>query len=208
MKFSRMKQSKKPDMVIYTKILNDVYKCTLCAQQLELGPKPILQMNPNAKILLIGQAPGKQAHEHGQPFLDPSGDRLRKWLGVDTSLFYNANTLAIMPMAFCFPGKQKNGSGDKPPPKICSKTWHSLLRKQLPNIELTILIGRYAAEYYLQDFSNLTSTIQTQDIKHGEFILMPHPSPRNNIWLKKNSWFETKTLPLIRQRLKEILSRI
>jgi len=197
----------KNESLIFNQLLEGVHKCVLCAQKLELGPKPILQVNPNARIMLIGQAPGKQAHEHGQPFLDPSGDRLRDWLGLEKSQFYDPSTIAIMPMAFCFPGKQKNGSGDKPPPKLCSKTWHSSIRTSLPNIELTLLIGRYAAEYYLEDFANLTSTMQSQDIENEEFVLLPHPSPRNNIWLKKNEWFETKTLPKIRQRLKMVLKK-
>jgi len=191
----------------FSQLIRQIRRCTICQAQFTHTPRPIVQLNPNAKVLLIGQAPGKLAHDHGLPFSDPSGERLRLWLGIGETEFYDENCLAIMPMAFCFPGKQASGSGDKAPPKICAKTWHQTILSHLPNVELTLLVGRYAAQYYLEEFSDLTSLVATQSIEENKVLLLPHPSPRNNIWLKKNNWFERKTLPKIRQRLKNLLGK-
>ena len=188
-------------------LLKEVNHCQRCRDELMHEPNPILQISVSARILLIGQAPGRQAHEHSLPFSDPSGDRLRRWLGMDTASFYDPDRLAIMPMAFCFPGKLASGSGDKPPAKRCSQTWHARLRAQLNNIELTLLVGRYAAAGYLDDFQDLTTRVKEQSIEDSSVLLLPHPSPRNNIWLKKNTWFERKTLPVIRQRLQALLNK-
>ena len=190
---------------ILANLLPKIHACKICQAQLPLGPRPIVQLNPNARLLLIGQAPGKLAHEHRKPFSDPSGDRLRAWLGLSPAEFYHENLVAIMPMAFCYPGKLNSGSGDKAPPKICAQTWHERIRATLPQIELTLLIGRYAAEQYQTQFNDVTSAVKAQSIEDSDSLVLPHPSPRNNIWLKKNDWFERKTLPKIRQRLQEVL---
>ncbi|NVK25277.1 MAG: uracil-DNA glycosylase family protein [Gammaproteobacteria bacterium] len=185
------------------KKLENVSACQLCANKLPLPPNPIVQIHSQAQILIIGQAPGLQTHQRNLPFKDQSGDRLRDWLGVNEQQFYNPELFAIMPMAFCYPGKAKSGSGDAPPPKICQQTWHNTLRTNMTNIKLTILIGSYAAKAYVENYHSLNVAIIQSDITNT--VVLPHPSPRNNIWLKKNDWFETKTLPKVRQRLSEIL---
>lgn len=199
----------KSDESNFTKLKNDVLTCQICADTLPLSPKPIIQIHPKAKILIIGQAPGLKTHEQNLPFKDKSGERLRSWLGVTEQQFYDPELFAIMPMAFCYPGKNTSGNGDAPPPKICHQTWHNKLRSFMQNVEVTILIGSYAAKAYLDDYRSLNVAIL--DVKRNESdelrqVELPHPSPRNNIWLKKNDWFETKTLPKVKQRLSEILA--
>ncbi|GHB68870.1 IclR family transcriptional regulator [Psychrosphaera saromensis] len=186
-------------------LIQQIKKCNICASDLPFAPNPIIQLCQNAKILIIGQAPGKVAHNISKPFLDKSGERLRMWLDVTNEQFYNKDNFAIMPMAFCFPGKNNTNSGDKAPPSICQQTWHNKIREQLGKVELTLLVGQYAAKQYLTEFSNLTNAIKNNEVHKGEVIVLPHPSPRNNIWLSKNKWFETKTLPILRQRIKDIL---
>ncbi len=185
-------------------LLQQVKQCTLCTHSLPYPPKPILQLHNRAKILIIGQAPGLLAHKNNRPFTDKSGERLKQWLGVDDTAFYNEQLFAIMPMAFCYPGKQETGSGDKPPPKICQQTWHQKVRSHLTNVQMVILIGQYAAKHYLPSFVSLTNAVKQNTTSQDSIIVMPHPSPRNNIWLAKNPWFETKTLPLLRQRIRQI----
>ena len=186
-------------------LLKNINQCRLCESKLPLEPKPIVQLSSSATVLLIGQAPGRVTHDKGVPFKDASGDRLREWLGIDEDTFYDKNKIAIMPMAFCFPGKLNNGSGDKPPPTICAKTWHDSILTAMPNLKLTILIGRYAAKRYAPECKDLTEAIVNYSIEGTSKFVLPHPSPRNNIWLAKNDWFETKTLPMLRQRLKTII---
>lgn len=187
-------------------LINKIKQCTLCSADLPFKPNPVIQISPFAKILIIGQAPGLLAHQISTPFKDKSGERLRLWLGVSEQQFYDETQFAIMPMAFCYPGKNKQNSGDAPPPKICQQTWHQLLLKQLTQVRLTIVIGQYAAKQYVDEFSNLTNAIEKNTETNKDMVLLPHPSGRNNIWLAKNKWFETKTLPIIRQRIKDILS--
>ncbi len=177
-------------------------QCQLCANQLPLGANPIFQLHPKAKLLIIGQAPGTAAHETGIAFNDPSGVRLRKWLGVTDEQFYNPEIMAMMPMSFCYPGRGK--SGDLPPIKVCAPRWHQKLLQQLPNIQLIMLIGKYAQDAYLsnQHSLNLTDTVNNWRDYWPEFVPMPHPSPRNNIWLKKNPWFEKEVIPSIQQKIK------
>ncbi|MDO6720345.1 uracil-DNA glycosylase family protein [Psychrosphaera sp. 1_MG-2023] len=181
-------------------VISALSNCTLCKETLPLPPRPIFQLHSKAKILIIGQAPGLKTHQKNRAFDDASGDRLREWLGMTREQFYNEQILAIMPMAFCYPGKVTNSSGDKAPPKICSQTWHQQILGNLGNIELTLIIGRYAAQKYVDNFENLTSSIRNNDFTN-KTIVLPHPSPRNNIWISKNRWFETKTLPKLRQRI-------
>ena len=182
----------------------DVLVCKLC-QDLPLGPKPILQVHQSAKILIAGQAPGSKTHHKGVPFDDASGNRLREWLGVDRDTFYDASKIAILPMAFCFPGSSK--SGDLPPPKRCADTWRTQLLAGLPNIELTLIIGQYALEWHLgsQQSGTVTETVKRWREFWPKQLPMPHPSPRNNRWLSSNPWFGDEVLPELRKRVRQIV---
>lgn len=184
--------------------LDKVRQCTLC-ENLPLGPNPILQINPAAKILLAGQAPGRKTHYKGIPFDDPSGDRLRDWMGVGRDTFYNESKIAILPMAFCYPGTGK--SGDLPPPTQCADQWREELLKFLPNIELTLVIGQYAFDWHLgmQQSKTLTETAINWKSYWPDQLPMPHPSPRNNRWLKNNPWFSREVLPMLKKRVGSIL---
>ena len=178
---------------------------TLCSAYLPLGPRPIIQVNHSAKILIVGQAPGSQVHETGIPFDDPSGNRLREWMGIDKSVFYDELKLAIVPMGFCFPGTGK--SGDLPPRLECAETWRKKLLNELPQISLTLVIGQYAQAWHLGQLvkENLTETVKAWKEFGPEIIPLPHPSPRNNIWLKKNPWFEQEVLPKLQAKVQSIL---
>lgn len=187
-------------------LLKKIRACTICKSHLPFPPKPILNFEPQAKILIVGQAPGAKAHESGTPWNDASGERLRNWLGVTKEQFYNPKIFAIVPMGFCYPGKGK--SGDLPPRPECSEKWMKPVRESLKNIELTILIGQFAISHFLnkadEPFSDL---IKNQNLKKERLFLLPHPSPRNNIWLKKNPWFEDKILPRLKTSTLPILDR-
>ena len=195
-------------------LLSDIKQCSLCSEALPLPPRPILQASKHSKILIAGQAPGAITREKYRPFDDKSGERLRQWLGVDDLTFYNPNDIALMPMGFCYPGKGK--SGDLPPIKACAQTWRKPLLSTLKNIELTILLGQYAINWHLAqpecsnlklEFSNITELVeQYEKLLDANLIALPHPSPRNNIWLKKNPWFEENVLPLLKQRVTSILN--
>lgn len=185
------------------KLVSEIRKCQLCRASLPLLPTPIIQLSNTAKIQIIGQAPGLVTHKLNLPFKDKSGDRLRDWLQVSDQEFYDANLFAITPMAFCYPGKNKSGSGDAPPPTICHKTWHEQITGSLDNLQLRILIGSYAAKAYLPNYHTLNQAIR-EKIEQPTIVL-PHPSPRNNIWLKKNPWFNEQILPILRERIKESL---
>ena len=186
-------------------LLKDIRQCDICSQVLPLGPRPVLQASLNAQILVVGQAPGRRVHETGMPFNDPSGDRLRDWMGIDKEIFYNPNKLSIIPMGFCFPGTGK--SGDLPPRKECADNWRASLMESLPSLELILIIGQYAIEWHLGKSrkKTLTETVKSWQEFWPEKIVLPHPSPRNNIWLKKNPWFEDEILPPLRKRIAEIL---
>lgn len=189
------------------KLVKEIRACTLCSQQLPLGPRPIIQVSTSAKILIVGQAPGRRVHETGVPFDDPSGDRLRDWLGIDKDVFYDEKQIAIVPMGFCFPGTGK--SGDLPPRLECAQTWRKKLLEQLPNIKLTIVVGQYAQAWHLgaKSKGSLTETVQAWRTYWPGAIPLPHPSPRNNIWLKKNSWFGQEVLPELQKKVKSILEQ-
>jgi len=184
------------------KLLQEIRACTVCEKDLPLGPRPIVTASPSSKIAVIGQAPGTAVHESGIPWYDPSGRRLREWMGITDEVFYDPKNLAIIPMGFCYPGKGK--SGDLPPRPECAPLWHKPLFDSIKEIKLTILIGQYAQKYYLQDKMKrtLTETVRNYDEYLPEFMPLPHPSPRNNIWLKKNEWFERDLVP----KLKSIIS--
>lgn len=186
-------------------LLDEIRSCTLCNRELPLGPNPVIQANSSAELLIIGQAPGLKVHTSGIPWDDASGKRLRNWLNIDDTSFYNPKKVAIVPMGFCYPGKGK--SGDLPPRPECAITWHEQLMASLPNIKLTLLIGQYSQRYYLsgtkflEDNKTLTERVRNQEECPASFFLLPHPSPRNQIWIKRNPWFETETLPMLQQSI-------
>ncbi|WP_299553743.1 uracil-DNA glycosylase family protein [uncultured Tateyamaria sp.] len=189
---------------------DDIRVCTLCAERFaatETGhsPRPIVWFRPGVRILVAGQAPGARVHESGRPFTDPSGDRLRDWLGIDEATFYDRNKLAIAPMAFCFPGYDANGS-DLPPPKICANTWRADVMQHVGDVPLVLLIGGYAQSWHLGTKISVRDTVAAwRDFAPRAFPL-PHPSWRNTAWLKKNPWFEADVLPVLRARVKEVLA--
>lgn len=187
-------------------LLGKVRACRLCAADLPLGPRPVLRASRTARLLIISQAPGTRVHETGIPFNDPSGDRLRDWLQMDRDTFYDESRIALMPMGFCYPGVLPRG-GDKPPRPECAPTWHDPLRRLMPNIHLTLLVGSYAQRRYFgrQAKRSLTETVRAfRD--YGDAVLpLPHPSWRNTGWLKRNPWFDREVLPELRRRLAVIL---
>ncbi len=195
---------------IFVQLLSDIRQCTLCEEYLPLGTNPVLQVSPSARVIIAGQAPGIKVHQSGLPFDDKSGERLRQWLGIDTTTFYNDEIFAILPMAFCYPGKGK--SGDLPPRPECANKWREQLLKQLPNVELIITIGIYAQNWHLPDKKekSLTETVKNWRFFYNEtspaIIPIPHPSPRNNIWLKKNLWFEQDVAPMLQGQIKKVLN--
>lgn len=186
-------------------LLHNIEQCSLCATHLPKGVNPVVRAHVKSKIVVIGQAPGLAVHQSNIPWNDKSGERLRNWLGVSEELFYDERIFAIIPMGFCYPGKGKNG--DLPPRKECTPKWHPLLFKALNSVELVILIGNYAQKYYLQNAKKtLTETVQNFHEYVPQHIVLPHPSPRNNIWLKKNPWFEKDNLPYVKLLIQGILS--
>lgn len=192
------------DDLPFTELLESVRNCRLCDEFLPLGPRPVVQLDPRATILIAGQAPGRRVHESGVPFDDPSGNRLREWLGVSRETFYDPTKIAILPMGFCYPGTGK--SGDNPPRPECEKAWRQSLLQRLTRIRLTLVIGQYAHKWHLSHTrKNLTETVRAwQDYAPGIFPL-PHPSPRNNVWLKKNPWFAESLLPALGVAVNEAL---
>lgn len=183
-------------------LLKEVRACTLCAKDLPLGPRPTLSMEKSARLIIIGQAPGTKVHKTGIPWNDPSGERLRDWMQVEKETFYDESRIAIMPMGFCYPGRFERG-GDKPPRPECPPEWHEKLLAELPNLELTLLVGMYAQGYYLGDRAEktLTATVKNWRDYGPEIIPTPHPSWRTSGWQKKNPWFERELLPVLRERV-------
>ena len=188
-------------MIPLIDLLKQVRACEIC--DLPLGPNPVLRADERARILIIGQAPGTKVHHSGIPWNDPSGDRLRLWLNLDRDAFYDESRVAIIPMAFCYPGKGK--SGDLPPPPICSETWHEALLNHMPAVKITLLVGKYAQDYYLgKSKETLTERVRRWRDFAPRFWVMPHPSPRNQIWLKRNPWFEADVVPALQKHLKKL----
>ncbi len=179
----------------WQEIVREVERCTLCASDLPAGPRPVFQVHPNARVLIVGQAPGIRVHKTGIPFNDPSGDRLRVWMGVDKDIFYNPKQVAILPMGFCYPGTGK--SGDLPPRKECAPAWRDQMLALMPHVKTTLVIGQYAINWHLKmcKKKNLTETVKAWREYYPKYFVLPHPSPRNNIWLKKNPWFEEDVVP-------------
>ena len=190
-------------------LATEIRACCLCSDRFAAThtahqPRPVEWFQSGAQILIAGQAPGARVHESGRPFTDPSGDRLRDWLGIDEATFYNQSRLAIVPMAFCFPGYDAKGS-DLPPPKICGETWHDRVMDHLGEMPLTILVGGYAHKYHLGIKTGVTETVQDWRARAPHVFALPHPSWRNTGWIKKNPWFEAETLPALRARVQEVL---
>ena len=193
-------------MSVFESLLHDVEECTICKKHLPLGPRPVLQIHPKARILIAGQAPGKKVHESGIPFDDASGNRLREWMGVSKDIFYDSRQIAILPMGFCYPGTGK--SGDLPPRVECEPAWRKQLLEQLANLEMTLVLGKYAQAYHFgKASSSLTELVKSWRSYWPNMIPLPHPSPRNNIWLAKNSWFEAELLPPLRTAIASILAK-
>lgn len=191
-------------------LARELRACTLCADRFAAtrtahAPRPVAWFRPGARILIAGQAPGARVHASGRPFTDPSGDRLRDWLGIGDDIFYDQSRVAILPMAFCFPGYDAKG-GDLPPPPICRKTWHARIVPALGAVPLTLLVGGYAQKYHLGIKTGVTDTVAAWRDHAPRVFPLPHPSWRNTGWLKKNPWFEDALLPALRARVAEVLN--
>ncbi|MCP3981780.1 MAG: uracil-DNA glycosylase family protein [bacterium] len=187
-------------------LLADVRACTICAAALPHGVRPVVQVDDAARVLIAGQAPGRRVHESGVPFDDPSGERLRDWMGVTRAEFYDPKQVAILPMGFCYPGTGK--SGDLPPRPECAPAWRAPLLDQLRNVELTLILGRWAMQYHLDDAPRtVTEAVLNWKKNWPTVVALPHPSPRNQSWMKKNPWFEEELLPKLRRRVRRALRK-
>ncbi len=192
-------------MTTMRSLLSQIRACSICQPHLPLGPRPVLQADSRARLLIAGQAPGRRVHESGVPFDDASGDRLRAWLGLTRAEFYDPALVAIAPMGFCYPGT--GASGDLPPRKECAPAWRAALLTHLPRIDLTLVIGQYALSYHLPNATGTLTEIVRDWRAYGDKVMpLPHPSPRNNIWLKRNPWFELEVVPALRARVAALLS--
>ena len=186
--------------------LRDVRACRVCAADLPLGPRPIVRAGVTARLLIVGQAPGTRVHESGVPWNDPSGDRLRAWLAVDRETFFDQDRVAIVPMGFCYPGRDPRG-GDNPPRPECAPLWHPPLLALLPAVALTLLVGLYAQRRYLGNRrrGSLTETVRAWADYGPATLPLPHPSWRNTGWLKRNPWFEAELVPELRARVRDLM---
>ena len=187
-------------------LLTEIRACRACASELPHEPRPVVRVSPATRLLICGQAPGRRVHESGLPFTDPSGDRLRKWMGVDYDTFYAQPAIGVAAMAFCFPGTNPKG-GDYPPPPRCAALWRPQLLARLPNVELTLLVGSYAQAWALEGRTGktMTDTVAAWRTFGPNILPLPHPSWRNTAWLKRNPWFEAEVTPYLRQRVAGIL---
>lgn len=191
----------------FAQLLARVRACRLCAAHLPLGPKPVFRLAESARLLIVGQAPGTKVHATGIPWNDPSGDRLREWLGLDRDAFYDAARVAILPAGLCYPGRLPQG-GDRPPRPECAPTWHPPLRARLAHVRLTLLVGSYAQAYYLRERrgKTLTETVMNFRAYLPEFLPLPHPSWRTLAWAQRNPWFAREVLPELSTQVSEVLS--
>lgn len=188
-------------------LLSQVRACRLCEPDLPYGPRPVVQADPSARILIIGQAPGRKVHHSGRPWDDSSGERLRQWMSIAPDVFYDPRRIAIMPMGFCYPGARAAGHGDRAPMQRCAPTWHAGLLAQLPNLRLTLLIGQFAQAYYLgRRHRTMTETVKDFGSLGPGLLALPHPSWRVTSWMRKNPWFETGILPHLRACIDQALS--
>ncbi|WP_271949296.1 uracil-DNA glycosylase family protein [Ruegeria faecimaris] len=188
----------------------EIEACRICADRFAATetahePRPIVWFRKDTPILVCGQAPGARVHASGRPFTDPSGDRLRAWLGVDEELFYDRSRVSIVPMAFCFPGYDAR-KADLPPPPVCGQTWHDRVMADLGPVPLTILVGGHAHRYHLKSRGSVTETVRNWRDYAPRIFALPHPSWRNTAWMKKNPWFEADLLPVLRARVQEVLN--
>jgi len=195
---------RKTDYPTLAGLLTAVRECRACEQHLPLGPRPVLQAGAEARILIVGQAPGTRVHASGTPWDDPSGERLRKWMGIDAARFYDASQIAIIPMGYCYPGRGKGG--DLPPRRECAALWLDHLLGKLPRIELTLLIGLHAQRHFLGNRrkQSLTETVKAWRAFAPEYLPLPHPSARNTPWFQRNPWFEHDLLPVLRERIQSL----
>lgn len=187
------------------RLRQEVAACRICAAFLPLGPRPIVQFGRTSRILIIGQAPGAKVHQSGIPWADDSGDRLREWMAVDKSTFYDPAMVALMPMGFCYPGKGK--SGDLPPRPECLPKWHATILSEMPSVALTLIVGMYAQVHYLPTLGRtLTERVRNYAVAEGHKIPLPHPAWRSVIWQRRNPWFEAELLPVLRERVSRALA--
>jgi len=188
------------------RVAGEARACRICAPHLPLGPRPVFRVSPSARLLIIGQAPGTRVHDSGVPWDDRSGDRLRDWLRLDPGTFYDTARVAIVPMGFCYPGRDKAG-GDAPPRPECAPAWHPRLLPLMPAVGLTLLVGSYAQAHYLgrRRRKTMTETVRRFEDHLPAFLPLPHPSWRNTAWLKKNPWFEADLLPVLRRRVAALI---
>ncbi|MEM1236762.1 MAG: uracil-DNA glycosylase family protein [Pseudomonadota bacterium] len=189
-------------------IAREIKSCRLCAPRFaatatQHAPRPVTWFRPGARVLVAGQAPGLRVHRSGRPFTDPSGDRLRQWMGVGEDVFYDQSRIAIVPMAFCFPGYNAKGA-DLPPPKLCASTWREAVLEGLGDVQTLLLVGGAAQKWHLKA-GNVTETVRDWRSHAPQVFPLPHPSWRNSHWIKKNPWFEAELLPALRTCLSEIL---
>ncbi|MFD1771684.1 uracil-DNA glycosylase family protein [Sphingobacterium suaedae] len=187
------------------RLYKEIRFCTHCEPELPCGANPVLSIDARAKILIVGQAPGSKVHDSGIPWNDQSGRELRNWLGVTEDEFYNPQNFAIVPMGFCYPGKGKQG--DLPPKKVCAPMWHPAVNAVLKHVKLTLLIGKYAQDYYLPTALQITLTKAVADfaLYLPDFFPLPHPSPRNFIWKARNPWFNESVLPVLKDEVQKAL---
>lgn len=187
-----------------SRLLREVRACQICSEHLPLGPRPVLQLTSAARLLIIGQAPGSKVHQSGIPWNDASGDRLRDWLNLDRSVFYDAAKVAIIPMGLCYPGAGESG-GDMPPRPECAPLWHERLLNHLPDRQLTLLIGQYAQRHYLgsRRKGSMTETVRSFSDYCPHFFPLPHPSWRSQIWMQKHPWFERSVIPELRNAVRK-----
>lgn len=185
-------------------LLGQVRACRHCEPALPLGANPVLRASATARLLIVGQAPGTRVHASGVPWDDPSGDRLRGWLDLAPAAFYDESRIAIVPMGFCYPGKGK--SGDLPPSPECAPLWHERILEHMPDVELVLLVGSYAQQHYLgKSRETLTERVRRWRDFGPRFLPLPHPSPRNTLWLRRNDWFEATVVPELRRRVADLL---
>lgn len=185
-------------------LLREIAACRICADALPHGPRPVLQAGAEARVLIAGQAPGRRVHESGVPWNDPSGDRLRSWLGVSREQFYDPRIFALVPMGFCWPGTAKGA--DLPPRPECAPAWRSEVLALLPNVRLTLVIGAYAQAWHLESRASVTAQVQDWRSHWPDTVPLPHPSPRNIAWFARNPWFDAELLPALRRRLLVVLA--
>ncbi len=197
-----MRASPMADRSVYADLMGEVRACKVCAAHLPLGPRPVLRGLPSARLLVVSQAPGTRVHETGLSFNDRSGDRLRHWLGIDRDTFYDESRVAVLPMGMCYPGRFPQG-GDRPPRPECAPLWHARILAAWPEIALTLLVGSYAIDYYLdrRRKRSMTETVRAWRNYVPKCFPLPHPSWRTTDWEKRNGWFGEEVLPELRRRV-------